>query len=123
MMVLWTGWDTVWKLGIAILLGYALLVANYALKLNPTEPVLDWRAAQWLPVYLLGLGVIVYLSDYGPMADPVIPLWWDMGVMAVFSLAIYYWALHVALPTVKIEEMVNQVVLPEEGELGGVPEH
>jgi len=83
--------------------------------------VLDWRAAQWLPVYLLGLGVIVYLSDYGPMADPVIPLWWDMGVMAVFSLAIYYWALHVALPTAKIEEMVNQVVLPEEGELGGVP--
>ncbi len=122
-VVLWTGWDTVWKLGIAILLGYALLIANYALKLNPTEPVLDWRAAQWLPVYLLGLGVIVYLSDYGPMADPVIPLWWDMGVMAVFSLAIYYWALHVALPTAKIEEMVNQVVLPEEGELGGVPAH
>jgi amino acid transporter len=122
-IILWTGWDTVWKLGVAILLGYALLGANYALKLNPTEPVLDWRAAQWLPVYLVGLGAIVYLSDYGPMQSPVIPLWWDMAVMAVFSLVIYYWALRVALPTRKIQDMVNQVVLPEEEQLGYLPMH
>src|SRR3954469_8145011 len=120
-IILWTGWDTDWKLGIAILLGYVLLGANFVLKLNPTEPVLDWRAAQWLPVYLIGLGVIVYLSDYGPLDDPVIPLWWDMAVMAVFSLGIYYWALHVALSSAKIQEMVDQVVLPEEGDLAPLP--
>ena len=122
-IILWTGWDTDWKLGIAILLGYALLAANHVLKLNPTEPMLDWRAAQWLPFYLVGLGVIVYLSDYGPLTDPVIPLWWDMAVMAVFSLVIYYWALHVALPTRKIEDMISQVVLPEEGDVGMLPAH
>jgi amino acid transporter len=122
-VILWSGWDTDWKLGVAILLGYVLLGANYLLKLNPTEPVLDWHAAQWLPPYLVGLGVIVYLSDYGPMSDPVIPLWWDMGVMAVFSLVIYYWALSVALSTEKIETMVNQVVLPEEGDLAPMPSH
>jgi hypothetical protein len=122
-VILWTGWKTDWKLGVAILLGYVLLAACYLLKLNPTEPVLDWRAAQWLPVYLVGLGVIVYLSDYGPMKSPVIPLWWDMVVTAVFSLVIYYWALHVALPTEKIEAMVHDVVLPEEGELEPVPGH
>ena len=122
-IILWTGWDTDWKLGIAILLGYALLAANYVLKLNPTEPMLDWRAAQWLPFYLVGLGVIVYLSDYGPLTDPVIPLWWDMAVMAVFSLVIYYWALHVALPTRKIEDMISQEVLPEEGGVGMLPAH
>lgn len=120
-IILWTGWDTDWKLGIAILLGYVLLILNNVLKLNPTEPVLDWRAAQWLPVYLVGLGVIVYLSDYGPLDDPVIPLWWDMAVMAAFSLVIYYWALLVALPSEQIEEMVNQVVLPEEGDLEPLP--
>ena len=122
-VVLWSGWDTDWKLGVAILLGYVLLGASYLLKLNPTEPVLDWHAAQWLPPYLIGLGVIVYLSDYGPMSDPVIPLWWDMGVMAVFSLVIYYWALSVALPAEKIEAMVNEVVLPEEGDLAPMPSH
>jgi amino acid transporter len=122
-VILWTGWDTDWKLGVAILLGYVLLVGNYLLKLNPTAPVLDWRAAQWLPAYLVGLGVIVYLSDYGPLSDPVIPLWWDMVVMAAFSLGIYYWALHVALSSAQIEEMVNEVVVPEEGDLDPLPAH
>jgi hypothetical protein len=35
-------------------------------------------------------------------------------VTAVFSLLIYYWALAVALPTEQIEEMINEVVVPEE---------
>ena len=70
MIILWTAWDTVWKLGIAILIGYAILVANRSLKPQRDKPVLDWRAAPWLPVYLLGMGVIVYLSDFGPMDGP-----------------------------------------------------
>ena len=67
-----------------------------------------------LPVYLIGLGVIVYLSPYGPLTYPVIRLWWDIAVTAVFSLGIYYWALAVALPTEQIEEMIEEVVVPEE---------
>jgi hypothetical protein len=75
---------------------------------------MQWRAAQWLPVYLIGLGLIVYLSPYGPLTKPALPLWWDIAVTAVFSLVIYYWALAVALPTEQIEEMINEVVVPEE---------
>jgi len=72
------------------------------LRLNvhvTSSPQLDFRAASWLPVYLLGMGAIVYLSDFGPMANPVFPLWWDMVVVAIFSAVIYFWALAVALPT------------------------
>ena len=28
LIILWTGWDTDWKLGVSILIGYAILVAN-----------------------------------------------------------------------------------------------
>jgi hypothetical protein len=35
-------------------------------------------------------------------------------VTVIFSAAIYYWALAVALTTEEIEEMVTEVVLPEE---------
>jgi hypothetical protein len=82
---------------------------------------MQWRAAQWLPAYLIGLGVIVYLSPYGPLKSPVIPLWWDLAVTAVFSLIIYYWALAVALPTEEIEHMVNEVVPDEEEGLPAMP--
>jgi amino acid transporter len=109
LLILWSGWDTVWRLGVAIAIGYVILAATRIFKWNPRSPQLDLRAASWLPFYLLGIGAIVYLSDFGPMTNPVFPLWWDMAVVAVFSLGIYYWALAVALPTARIEEMIGDV--------------
>ncbi|WP_432879382.1 APC family permease [Kribbella sp. CA-245084] len=118
LLILWSGWMTDWKLGVAILLGYVILIGNRVFKLNPIMPQLDLRAAQWLPVYLVGMGLIVYLSDFGPLKHPWFPLWWDMLVTAVFSLVIYFWALAVALPAEQIQAMVDQVVVPEEANLG-----
>jgi len=59
------------------------------------------------PVDLVGMGLIVYMSDFGPLAHPWFPLWWDMPVVALFSLAIYFWAMRVALPAEKIEQMIG----------------
>ncbi|MFE9555528.1 APC family permease [Streptomyces sp. NPDC006692] len=117
LLILWSGWTTDWKLGVAILIGYVILIANRVFKMNPITPQLDLRAAQWLPVYLIGMGLIVYVSDFGPLKDPWLPLWWDMGAVAVFSLLIYYWAMAVALPTEKIQRMIDQVVIPEEADI------
>src|SRR5262249_32742744 len=106
LLILWSGWTTDWKLGVAILIGYAILAANAIFKLNPTKPQFDVRAALWLPVYLVGTGLIVFLSDFGPLKNPVFPLWYDMLAIAVFSLAIYYWAMRTALPTARIEATI-----------------
>ncbi len=114
LLILWSGWDTVWRLGVAILIGYVILAATRLFNWNPRSPQLDLRAASWLPFYLAGMGAIVYLSDFGPMTNPVFPLWWDMVAVAIFSAGIYFWALAVALPTERIEEMIGDVELPEE---------
>jgi hypothetical protein len=101
-----------------------ILAANRLLKLNPVTPVLQWRAASWLPAYLVGTGLIVYLSDFGPLKNPVFPLWWDMVVVAVFSLAIYAWAQRVALPSEAIERLVATVPeesMPADAGAGPVP--
>lgn len=114
LLILWSGWTTDWKLGVAILIGYVILIGNRVFKLNPTAPQLDFKAAQWLPVYLVGMGLIVYLSDFGPLKNPVFPLWWDMLVVAAFSVVVFYWAMKVALPAERIQRMVDEVVVPEE---------
>jgi hypothetical protein len=114
LLILWTGWDTVWRLGVAILIGYVILAVTRLFHLNSRSPQLDLRAASWLPVYLVGMGAIVYLSDFGPMSDPIFPLWWDMVAVAIFSAIIYFWAMAVALPTERIEEMIGDVELPDE---------
>jgi amino acid transporter len=112
-LILWNGWTTAWKLGVAILLGYVILVINRVFKLNPTTPALDFRAAQWLPVYLVGTGLIIYFSDFGPRSNPPFGLGWDMLVLGVFSLGIYFWALAVALPAERIEQLIDQVEVVE----------
>src|SRR5206468_11947556 len=83
LLILWSGWTTDWKLAIAIMIGYVILVLNQVLKLGETKVILDFRAASWLPPYLIGTGLIVYLSDFGPLKNPVFPLWWDMLAIAV----------------------------------------
>lgn len=108
--------DTVWKLGVSILIGYAILIGNRVLHLNPHKPTLDWRAASWLLPYLVGMGLIVYISDFGPKGDnALIPFGWDALVVAAWSSIIYAWAMGVALPREAIEEMIGEVEQPEEG--------
>ena len=114
LIIYWAGWDTLWRLGVAIVLGYALL-GSYAVhairKGLPNAPQLDWRAAQWLPVYLVGMGVISWQGSFcakaGCGATGNIPLWWDIGLIAVFSLAVYYWAVAVGLRTEAIERNIE----------------
>jgi amino acid transporter len=108
LLILWSGWTTDWKLGVAILLGYVILAGNRLLRLNPTVPELELRSALWLPVYLAGMGLIVYLSDFGPTAHPWFPLWWDIVAVVVFSLGIYAWAVRTGLPAHRIEALLRR---------------
>jgi amino acid transporter len=123
LIIFWSGWTTCWKLGVAILLGYIILAANQLLNLNPIKPVLNFRAAQWLIPYLLGIGIIVWISDFGPghsflFKTPLIHSWWlDILVVAAFSLVIYYWALATSLPADEINASIASVAVEE------VPSH
>ncbi|MFL5959663.1 MAG: APC family permease [Gaiellaceae bacterium] len=129
LLILWSGWDTDWRLGVAIAIGYVILVATRVFHLNSHSPQLDLKAASWLPFYLVGMGAIVYLSDFGPTSHQLFgqlgptpnwfPLWWDIVAVAIFSLIIYYWAMAVALPRERIEAMIGDVVLPEEEGIAG----
>jgi len=123
LIIYWAGFDTLWRLGLAIVLGYVLLGAAVGLKLNPKVPTLDWKSAQWLPVYLIGIGLISWQGRYcsqGPAsvascgAADRIPLWWDIAVVAAFSLVIYYWAQAVRLPSSKALEYIGSEAAPAE---------
>ncbi|MCS0600706.1 APC family permease [Streptomyces sp. LP11] len=114
LIIYWAGWDTLWRLGFAILLGYVLLgsYAWYATRKRlPDAPRLDFRAAQWLPAYLIGLGVISWLGGFGGRGT--IPLWWDIVVVAAFSLVIYYWAKATASAPEAIERSIDEVVVTD----------
>ncbi len=118
LIIYWSGWNTLWRLGAAIVLGYLLLgsYAGYAIvKRLPNAPQLNWRAAQWLPVYLLGMGLISWEGGFGDGSQGNLPLWWDMALITVFSLVVYYWARATALPAAEIERNISDVEVVDEG--------
>lgn len=113
-IIYWSGFEVIWKLGIVMVIGYVIIAACMAF--DSQRPKLDakaWRAASWLPVYLIGMGIISWLGQYSggaalaPVNTNTIPLWWDLVVIAVFSLVIYYWAMYTKLPREEMLELVN----------------
>lgn len=129
MIVYWAGWSIYSTLMVVMLIGFALIALSYALNLNPDRPQIDWGAAIWVIPYLVGMGVISYLGQYPTPADGIlggvgtfatvlvggtqaIPFYWDLAVVAVFSLAIYYLAISRRLPAHKVDEYVRDVYPP-----------
>jgi amino acid transporter len=117
LLIYWSGFEVLWKLAIAIVVGYVLI--GIFMAFDPQRPPLDWKSATWLPVYLIGMGIISWQGQYSgaPSSDkhpqpPTntfnIPFWWDMLVVAGFSLIIYFWAMRVKLPTNEMLDLVNR---------------
>jgi len=108
MIIYWSGFNVIWKLGICLVIGYALIAI--CMMFDPERPPLDWKSAQWLPVYLIGMGIISWQGQYGSGAPPIntgrIPFWWDMLIVAVFSLVIFFWAQWTKLPREEVEVLV-----------------
>ena len=62
MIIYWSGFEVLWKLAIAIVIGYVLI--GIFMYFDPQRPPLDWRSAQWLPVYLIGMGIISWQGQF-----------------------------------------------------------
>ena len=125
LLIYWSGFLVVWKLGVVLVIGYILI--GISMATDKQRPPLDWKSAVWLPVWLIGMGIISWQGQYdgGAVAPPVntgnIPFWWDMLIVAVFGLIIYYWAMATKLPR---EEMLNLVERQAaHGEEPEVPHH
>ncbi|HEY2723558.1 MAG TPA: APC family permease [Pseudonocardiaceae bacterium] len=115
-IIYWTSWPTVEKLMLAILAGYVLFGITYLLGRPLERPPLDARALTWVLPWFAGLALISYLGQYDGMK--VIPPWIDLGVVAVFSLAVFYLAVRLALPA----ERVRQAIAQDEHEAASQPE-
>ena len=115
-IIMWTGWPTDWKLGVCILIGLAIIVLTRVFKWNSTPVHFNWKSSQWLFPYLVGLGLIIFLSDWAPLKHPVIGFGWDMVVTGAFSLVIYYWAINTAVDTEGILVMAEETAAHAEQE-------
>ncbi|MGO9977232.1 MAG: APC family permease [Solirubrobacteraceae bacterium] len=140
-VIYWSGWGTYSTVMLVMLIGYALMGVSFALHLNPNQPKIDWQAAPWILVYMIGMGLISFFGQFpgcslASCAKPgtggvgfldgiapfqtfliggvgnAIPLYVDLGVVAVFSLVIYYWAMSKRLSEERVDDYVRDVYPP-----------
>ena len=125
-LILFSGWAVVWKLLVAIAIGFVLLGLSFATTAPEERPSLEWRNAAWLLPFMIGLGVISYLSSFdtkskssflglnGPTGT--LPFGWDVLVMAVFALGIYALAIRLRLPRTAVDAHVGDMTQEAEEE-------
>jgi amino acid transporter len=98
LIIYWSGFEVIWKLGFCIVIGY--IIIGISMMYDKERPPMRWRSAQWLPVYLIGMGIISWQGQFSggavkaPLNTAHIPFWWDMAIVAAFSLVIYFWAMY-----------------------------
>jgi amino acid transporter len=112
-IIYWSGIEVIWKLGVVLVIGYAVIAICMAFdKDRPKLDARNWKAASWLPVYLILMGVISWQGQYpggavlAPLNTGHIGLWYDLLAVAALSLVIYYWAMAVKLPREEMLELV-----------------
>ncbi|MEE3003167.1 MAG: APC family permease [Pseudomonadota bacterium] len=104
-ILLWTGWQSIWRLVVALLIGVTSLLIYKKYCNNSFSKNLDTQAASWLLLYILGICAISYLGSFGGIE--FIPIGLDMAVVAMFSLLILKLAVNVRLDSKESKKLVS----------------
>ncbi len=87
LLVFWTGWHTVYRMMIAMLIGVVFFIFHcYREKNNIWAK--QWRVSWWIIPYLVGMMVISYCGTFGNGAG-YLPFGIDFGVIAIFTVIIF----------------------------------
>ena len=117
-----------WKLIVAILIGFTLLGISAATSPPERRPSFDWASAAWLWPYLVGVAVISYLSSFDTSTPSSIPLigldgprnvltfGWDILTVALFSVAVYVYAFRRRLPKQRALDYIGDLTAEAEEE-------
>lgn len=122
LIVYWSGWDIVWKLMIAVLIGYVVLGVHEG-RFHRFTPKLEWRSGAWVIVWLAGLTLISWLGIY-PEEHPagnisVLGFGWSIIVLAVFSALVMWMATALRLPPETTKQHLSEPVSLEPEEAAG----
>ncbi len=94
LIIYWGGYDTTWKLAVAMAVGLALFgIGSVIVR---TDIRSSSRSSAWIVPWLAGHVVLGAVGRYGGGHD-LLPEWLDIAIVVAFSLATFYVALHLTL--------------------------
>src|SRR5699024_10718023 len=115
LFVFWNGWNTNWRMFAALGVWAVLFVVQYYTRRRDDRPRLDLKQFAWIPPWLVGLGVVSALGEYGGGAG-LIGFGVGFIVIAALSVLILWWAVAVSPSAEQIERNIADTAGPGEPE-------
>jgi amino acid transporter len=128
LIIYWSGTSNVVKLDLAVL--FFLVLYFVARRVDPNQTPIDFKAGAFSLPWIIGLTVFSifggsyvggYPSVFGIKIGHHLPFWWDIAAVSVFSLIVYYYAIHSRLSPQRVGANVRYAVTDaqqEDAELG-----
>ncbi|HET7303920.1 MAG TPA: APC family permease [Segeticoccus sp.] len=88
LIVYWTGWDTNWKLFVAVLLGYVVMGLHYLFSDRSKIPPLQFRSGWWMLLWMGGLAFLSWIGHYSGGLDVLGFGWGELCVLA-WTIIVY----------------------------------
>jgi amino acid transporter len=118
-IVYFSGFSTIFWLYMLVAIGAIGFIAYQVALPAERRTIIDWRAAQWILPWLLGLIFFAWAGRYDGSPPTVFGLtltatmkvanWWDLLILGGFSLVIYYWAVYSTMSQAKVHQAVEEV--------------
>jgi amino acid transporter len=112
LIIYWGGFGTTWKLACAMGLGLILFAVGTWWSGTGAQRTI--RHVIWVGPWLGGHVLLGWLGRYGEGSRGLLPNWVDLGVVILFALVVFYWAVRVALSP----EASAVAVAKDAGQLG-----
>lgn len=115
LVVYWSGWDTIWRLGLALLAGFIwFAIARWGFERSSNRD-LDLREAVWLVPYLIGIAIVSALGHFGNGMG-VIPFGWDQLLIVILAIGSFRYALVCKLSQDKFDRYMEEERIFERAE-------
>jgi amino acid transporter len=116
LILYWGGYDFTWKIAAALVIG--LIIFGIGSSIKNTNALGMLRSAVWIGPWILGSVIIGSIGRYGHgtfctsrpkgVCKPVLPEWWDLAIVIVFALAIFYWAVSLTMSHKRVHEEITK---------------
>jgi amino acid transporter len=115
LIIYWSGFQAEWKLGLASILGLIIFGITRATLPAAERTPLRLRSSAWVWPWFGAMVIIGAIGRYG--GSNTIPDWWDIVVVAIWALVVYYVAVRLAVTSAEVHAAVEA----EEAELHSAP--
>jgi len=106
----WTGWSTIWKMFIVLIVGLIYLAIynfNYLKTLSYSEIKNSFKNNLWLFVYFLGIGLISYIGAKEFGGINLLTFGYDYFILVTFALLIFEWGIYCKLSEKETKKLVS----------------